>query len=139
MKKITMTRHDDYVSPVLTELIKQVSYKPNWMIYVEHEVGDDGSGGWHLFIVSDTTNSLKQTERIRVRHGFLIPPASYNRDTWAIWIFDRLRDVETHEAGEFFRICGLREFAPHHGNGENPYVVWHTGDYTTALKRAGDD
>lgn len=130
---------NDYVSSILTELVKQVSYKPNWLIYVEHEVDDDGSGGWHLFVVSDTANSLNPIKRIRVRHGFLIPPASYNRDTWAVWIFDRLRDVETHEAGEFFRINDVREFAPHHGNGENPYLVWHIGDYATASKRAGDD
>lgn len=129
----------DYLSPVLHELVKQVTYKPGWMIYIQHEISDDGSGGWLLCVVSNTTNSLIPTEKIRVRHGFLIPAASYNRDTWANWIFERLREVETHEAGEFFKVNSLREFAPHHGNGENPYIVWHTGDYATALKRAGDD
>jgi hypothetical protein len=130
---------DFYISTVLVDLVQQITYKPNWKIYVEHEVADDGSGGWHLFVISHTDNSLNPSESIRVRHGFLIPAASYNRDTWAAWVFDRLRDVETHEAGEFYRINGLREFAPHHANGENPYLVWHIGDYETASKRSGDD
>ena len=128
-----------YLSPVLAELIDAVEYKPNWKLWIELEFADDGAGGWHFFVVSDTENSLLPGMRIRVRHGFLIPAASYNRDTWASWLFERIRDVETHEAGEFFKIDGLREFAPHHGNGEDPYTVWHTSDYATAKKRAGDD
>lgn len=128
-----------YLSPVVKDLVSRLEYKPGWLLYVEHEVGDDGSGGWHFFVISNTEDSLNPGQRIRVRHGFLIPPASYNRDTWAAWLFDRIRDVETHEAGEFFRIDGYREFAPHHGNGENPYLVWHVGDHATANKRAGDD
>lgn len=130
---------DDYLSPILKDLIDKITYKPHWQIYLGYEVGKDGSGGWHLFVVSYTDDSLDPSRTIRVRHGFLIPAASYNRDTWVAWVFDRLRDVETHEAGEFFRVNGVREFAPHHGNGENPYLVWHVGDYATAAKRAGDD
>lgn len=128
-----------YVSPVLLELVKQVTYKPNWQLYVAFELAGDGSGGWHFFVISDTENSMDPSRRIRVRHGFLIPPASYNRNTWAAWLFERLRDVETHEACEFFRINDVREFAPHHSNGENPYIVWHTSDYITASKKSGED
>lgn len=128
-----------YLSPELKALVPKISYKPMWKIYLGYEVADDGAGGWHLFIISHTANSLDPSQEIRVRHGFLVPAASYNRDTWAIWVFDRIRDVETHEAGEFFRIDDVREFAPHHSNGENPYVVWHVGDYATAAKSSGDD
>lgn len=128
-----------YISKELVGLVPQMSYKPNWKIWIGHDIAEDGAGGWHLFIVSDTENSLNPGERIRVRHGFLIPPASYNRDTWAAWLFERVRDIETHEAGEFFRLDGEREFAPHHSNGEDPYMVWHTSDLVTARKRAGDD
>lgn len=127
-----------YLSPVLDEIVTQVKYKPNWDIFIAWETSQDGSGGWTLWIVSHTQNSLKPDEDIRVRHPFLIPAASYNRDSWVAWLFERYRDVETHEAGEFFRVDGLREFAPHHSNGENPYIVWHIGDYETANKRSGD-
>lgn len=128
-----------YMPPHLAELVKSIQYKPHWMIYLEHEVDDDGSGGLKLQIVSETENSFAFSRRIRVRHSFLVPSASYNRDVWAAWIFDRVRDVETHEAGEFFRIDGVREFAPHHGNGEDPYRVWHVSDWATAAKSSGDD
>ena len=136
---MNVSENQDYLNSELVDLVKLVTYKPEWKIYVAHEIADDGAGGWHLFVVSCTQDSLDPSRQIRVRHGFLIPPASYNRNSWAAWIFDRLRDVETHEAGEFFRIDGLREFAPHHSNGENPYLVWHTGDYETAKKRSGDE
>ena len=130
---------ETYISEVLVELVKQVTYKPNWKIYLGYELADDGAGGWHLFVISHSPDSLDPFREIRVRHGFLVPAASYNRDTWAAWIFDRLRDVETHEAAEFFQIDGVREFAPHHSNGENPYLVWHVSDYATAAKSSGDD
>lgn len=130
----------DYISPVLVEIVKVLKYKPKWKNYIGHEVGEDGSGGWHFFIVSNTENSMVPGEMdYRVRHGFLIPPASYNRDNWIAWLFDRFRDVESHEAGEFFKVNGEREFAPHHGNGEDPYRVWHVSDLATAKKRAGDE
>jgi hypothetical protein len=120
----------------LDDLVKSVTYKPGWMFYIQV---DDDCPVPKLMIVSDTLNSLETGRRIRVRHEFMIPPATYNRDTWAAWLFDRLRDVETHEAAEFFRIDGVREFAPHHGNGEDPYRVWHVSDWATAAKSAGDD
>lgn len=127
-----------YLSSELKDLIPRIEYKPSWMIRIGYELGEEGDGGYHLFITSHTTNSLVPSETIRVHHGFLIPSASYNRNSWVNWIFERLREVETHEAGEFFKVDGLREFAPHHSNGENPYTVWHTGDYATAKKKSGD-
>ena len=128
-----------YLSNQLRALVLELTYKPDWQVYIDYEVAEDGAGGWHLFIVSNTVDSFNFDKRIRVRHGFLIPAASYNRDTWAAWLFERFVDVERHEAGEFFRLNGVREFAPHHSNGENPYLTWHVGDYATAAKKSGDD
>lgn len=130
---------DNYRPKHLADLVDGLRYKPRWQMYLGVEHAEDGAGGLHFFVVSDTEDSLKPGKRIRVRHGFLVPLASYNRDTWAAWLFDRIRDVETHEAGEFFRLDGIREFAPHHGNGEDPYRVWHVSDYATANKSSGDD
>lgn len=146
-----MTAEDrrDYWPPELEQLVRQVTYKQGWAVYLGEEFAEDGAGGLKLFIVSETPDSY-QTDRaraggrdmpvrmIRVRHEFLVPRASYARDVWAAWLFDRYRDVETHEAGEFFKIDGLREFAPHHGNGEDPYRVWHVGDHAATRKKAGE-
>lgn len=129
---------DHYVPPHLADLVASVTYKPGWEFRLAHEVEPDGSGGLALWITSDTEDSFNFDRRIRVRHAFLIPAASYNRNVWAAWLFDRVRDVETHEAGEFFRLNGVREFAPHHGNGEDPYRTWHVSDWATAAKSSGD-
>lgn len=128
-----------YIPPHLSELVEQITYKPGWSFYLKDVDGEDGSGGLAFHVVSLTGDSFNFDSKIRVHHTFLVPLASYNRNTWAAWLFDRVRDVETHEAGEFFRINGFREFAPHHGNGEDPYRVWHVSDYATAKKQAGQD
>lgn len=128
-----------YEPPGLRDLIKSLTYKPGWMFFLDHFREDDEVRGFAFSVISNTENSMDPDKRIRVHHQFLVPPASYNRDTWAAWLFDRVRDVETHEAAEFFRINGYREFAPHHSNGEDPYRVWHVGDHETAKKKAGDD
>jgi hypothetical protein len=128
-----------YQPPGLNQLVQAISYKPGWEFYFRVFVEDGQTRGWVFCVVSDTENSYHPEQRIRVRHEFLVPPASYNRDTWVAWLFDRIRDVETHEAGEFFRLYDYREFAPHHGNGEDPYRVWHVGDHAATRKRSGDD
>ena len=133
------TENLPFEPPHLRALIDSLTYKPGWEFSLGVFRVDGQARGWAFYVVSFTTNSLRPPLQIRVRHEFLVPPASYNRDTWAAWLFDRVRDVETHEAGEFFRLDGVREFAPHHGNGEDPYRVWWTSDYATANKSAGDD
>lgn len=118
------------------ELVAEIAYKPGWLFCVQD---DDDCPVLKLMIVSETPDSYQPDRTIRVRHEFMVPPATYSRDVWAAWIFDRVRDVESHEAAEFFQIEGLREFAPHHSNGEDPYRVWHVGDHAAARKRAGQD
>ena len=136
-----MTERVDYWPPALEALVGlgRVTYKHGWSVWLAEEFAPDGAGGLKLFIVSCTPDSYDPDRMIQVRHEFLVPRASYSRDVWAAWLFDRFCDVETHEAGEFFMIDGLREFAPHHGNGEDPYRVWHVGDHAATRVRAGED
>ena len=121
----------------LAELVDAVAYKPGWSFRLQEP--DATCPVFKLFVYSKTADSFDFDRTIRVRHEFMVPPASYKRDVWAAWLFDRIRDVETHEAGEFFRIDGVREFAPHHSNGEDPYRVWHVSDWATAAKSSGQD
>lgn len=72
-----------------------------------------------------------------VDHYHPVPAATFTRAAWERWLFDRVMDTLTHEAGEWFRFeCELgheeldwegdasrRPFAPLHGPGDNPYVV----------------
>lgn len=122
----------------LQELVASLTYKPGWRFVLEERHDDDGSGGLTFAVISCTEDSRKPGQMIRVYHPFLVPPASYNRRCWVAWIRDRLADVENHELGEFLLVDGVREFGPHHGNGENPYIVWHVGDLEDTAIRAGD-
>ena len=38
-----------------------------------------------------------------------------------------ITEVERHEACEFFQIDGERPYAPHHGPGNDPYIVFDHG------------
>lgn len=125
--------------PGLRNLVESLSYKPGWEFSLVEEYAIDGSGGLTFYVLSRTEDSMKPGQRSEVYHPFLVPPASYKRDVWAAWLFDRVRDVESHEAAEFFKIDGLREFAPHHSKGEDPYRVWHVSDWATANKSQQDD
>lgn len=134
-----MNEAQPYEPPHLRDLVHAITYKPGWEFYLGVFREDGEARAWAFYVISDTEDSYDHAQRMRVRHEFLVPPASWNRDTWAAWLFDRIRDVESHEAGEFFMLDGLREFAPHHGNGEDPYRVWHVGDHAAIRKRAGED
>lgn len=110
---------------------------PGWRIWL----GDDNETGEAptLHIASYTINSYHPEEMIGVNHSFLVPLATYNDRTWKAWIRECYEKVWRHEIGEMLLFDGVREFAPHHGNGEDPYMVWHNGDTVDTQVRAGED
>jgi hypothetical protein len=118
--------------------LQKLVYKRGWHFYLE--APDDGCPVFKLMIVSHTANSYDETKTINVRHEFMIPPADYHERVWWAWVFDRIGDVEAkHEAGEFFRVDGVRLFAPHHGNGQDPYRVWMIGTLAETQTSAGEE
>lgn len=123
--------------PGLREIIDGVEYlMPGWSNYLGR---DNEGGGWLTFhIVSQTINSYHPSEMISVNHSFLVPMATYNERTWKAWIRDCYEKVWRHEIGEMLLFDGVREFAPHHGNGEDPYRVWHVGDLADTQVVAGE-
>lgn len=128
---------DEWEPPGLRAIVDAVTYMPGWMIYLGRD--NEGDGWLCLHIVSSTPDSYQPGRNIRVNHSFLVPMATYNERTWKAWIRDCYEKVWLHETGEFLKFDGVREFAPHHGNGEDPYLVWHVGDVADTQVRAGDD
>lgn len=61
-----------------------------------------------------------------------MPPATYNRQSWRRWVLDCCVRVEGHEACEFFDDGGERPYAPNHGPGNDPYIVF---DYSDPARR----
>lgn len=131
----------------LADLVEACEYRPGWTVRLYGNGYDRGQGskGMTLVITANVEDSVggaytgvKRGDPIRVGHLFVVPAASYNRDSWQRWLLDRFLDVEQHEACEFFRIGGERVFAPHHSEGEDPYIIWQIGDPETARKRSTD-
>ena len=139
-----LTQESPYPT-ALADLVENLRYKPGWGFELRHMDRGQGSKGLTLVVTTRTHESLHDgDERFHgwpttsVDHLFIVPAAAFNRDSWMRWLLDRLIEVETHEACEFFRIDGERVYAPHHSEGEDPYIIWLVGDLATARKRFTD-
>jgi hypothetical protein len=118
----------------LAIMIEQVRYKPGFRFELNNIDRGQDSKGLTLSIYI-TTNDAYHSDRDRsVVHYFPVPPAAYDERSWQRWLFDRILDVETHEAMEFFRFppeqVGDKEihpYAPSHGPGNDPYMIREVG------------
>lgn len=128
----------DWEPPGLRALVEKIHYlMPGWSIWLGTNNED---GKWlTLHIGSHTPDSYHPEKMISVNHSFLVPMATWNERTWKAWIRDCYSKVWDHEIGEMLLFDGVREFAPHHGNGEDPYRIWHVGDLRDTQVRAGED
>jgi len=102
-------------------------------------IRDDASNFAQLLIFTWNVDTYKAPMMRHTRHEFIVPVATYNEDTWIRWVFDRIVSIELHETSEWFTVNGDRIYAPHHGNGENPYALWYTSYPEKKLKAPGDD
>jgi hypothetical protein len=114
---------------ILYELVEKLEYRPGW----EFRLGDidrgQGSEGLTLDIITCGYDSYHpdRGETYRVHHFMPVPPAAFDKRSWQRWLFEPLLLVERHEACEFFQIDGARPYAPHHGPGNDPYIVFDHG------------
>ena len=109
----------------LADIVGTMQYRPGWQFDLEHLDRGQGSVGLTFKILSKgyDTYHPDRGETYRVWHYFIVPSASYNRESWLEWVRDRLIDVETHETCEFMQVADKRPFAPNHGPGFDPYQV----------------
>lgn len=141
----------------LAELVKSVRYRPGWTVTLIDDLGRDYApddhrheraplgSGMTLDITTQGYNSYhpERGQTYSVHHYFIVPAATWNKRSWRRWLFDQFVKVETHEAMEFFQIVYEGEFvnrqgetateyverpyAPHHGPGEDPYIIFEHG------------
>lgn len=114
---------------VLESLVHRLSYRPGWGFRLADIDRDQGSKGLTLVVTSlgyDTYHP-DRGETYRVQHYFPVPPAAYDARSWRRWLLERLLEIERHEACEFFQIEDERPYAPHHGPGNDPYVIFEHG------------
>lgn len=111
----------------LVTLVDHCTYRPGWEVSLASRHRGQGSAGLTLTIVAVGPNSYPPHNPLRVAHLFPVPPASYDVRSWRRWLFERFRDVELHEAMEWFVIDGEKPYAPSHGPGNDPYLVREVG------------
>lgn len=112
----------------LDELVARLEYRKWWTFRLENLDRGQGSIGLTLIIRTHGADSYdSNNEDYRVNHYFPVPPAAYNERSWQRWLLDQVLLVERHECMEFFKIDGVRPYAPHHGPGNDPYTVFERG------------
>jgi hypothetical protein len=136
----------------LEELVRHLRYRRDggWRVWLESDYVRDPadahageSRGLTLLVLRVGPNSYNPDEIMKVIHPFPVPPATYNRESWMRWLFDRLGDVDTHERMEDFALevtvsdqhgCEARSLerplAPNHGPGWDPYIVTYVATDT---------
>lgn len=113
-------------TPLFT-LVEQVSYKTRWQFSLRDVDRGQGSEGLTLCILIATPDSYHPDSLRSVMHYMPVPPAAFDERSWRRWLFEQVLLVERHEACEFFQIGGVRPYAPHHGPGNDPYIIFEHG------------
>lgn len=124
---------------ILADLVSRLTYRKGWMFSLRDVDRGQGSEGLTLSVYGQYPDTYNPEQLIRVVHYFPVPPAAYDERSWRRWLFERVLEVERHEAMEFFRIDGERPYAPHHGPGNDPYIVFEYGtDLDVRTKFTGE-
>lgn len=122
---------------ILDQVIHNLTYEDGSRFAL---IRDNESNHCILRIWIHAPNTYREDREDRyTHHDFLVPCATYDYTNWRRWVFENLKRIAIHEVCEWFKDSGTRVFAPHHGNGENPYVEWHLGTKEQINKAPGDD
>lgn len=126
----------DLLAEALTSITYTRDQPPGRRFHLERTDEDNYAV---LYVFTHNPNTYRPEEMRHTRHEFVVPVATYNRDTWVRWVFDRIAAIELHETCESFQVDGVRIYAPHHGNGEDPYAFWPGGTPAQKAKAPGED
>jgi len=130
---------------ILEKLVWACKYRSGWKFVLNHEDRGQGSIGLTLNIIIKCQDTYHPETPILIRHSHIVPAAAYDERSWRRWLFERILEVERHEAAEFFQIGGMRPYAPNHGPGNDPYIIFEEGTLQEkrtsylGVERSGDD
>jgi hypothetical protein len=113
---------------ILSDVLTTINYKrdpvpPGYKRFELVEQLDKNFAQLNIFTWNEDT--FNKGYMRYTRHEFIVPVATYNKDTWVRWVFECIDSIERHETCENFLVNGKRIYSPHHGNGENPYYMWY--------------
>lgn len=129
----------------LAGLVARLKYRPGWTVTLDHIDRGQGSVGLTLIIKAHVVDTYHPDQSMRILHYMIVPAASYDERSWRRWLFEQLLLVERHECAEFFQIGDERPYAPNHGPGHDPYVIFEEGTRQEkrtsylGVERSGDD
>lgn len=125
----------DLLAHALDRIVYTRDLMPGWrrFEFVRHDEDNYAV----LYVFTHNPNTYRPEEIRHTRHEFVVPVATYSEDTWIRWVFDRIASIELHETCESFQVDGVRIYAPHHGNGEDPYSFWPGGTAEQKAKAPG--
>jgi hypothetical protein len=124
---------------VLESVIRAVSYVDESQFKLVRDDFNDASNYAIMYVFIHAPNSYREDRRDRyTRHEFVVPVATYDRENWTRWVFERLKRIAIHEVCEWFKVDGLRAYPPNHGDGEDPYVEWHLSAVERAALAPGE-
>lgn len=140
-----MTQSAPYPT-ILADLVARLRYRPGWTFELEdierdHATTHSGAARGLTFIGITgtrtwTDDGMRYEGAMDAYHPevprpvyfyFPVPAATYDERSWRRWLFERLLDVERHEAMEHFQIDDERPFSPSHGPGNDPYMIREVG------------
>jgi hypothetical protein len=128
----------------LKERLPRITYKPNWAFQavLTHEwilritIVCEDSTGQHQYLrdvafgrelsFDNTFVSAKYVDEdtpFYVIHNFPVPPYKMDDEEMQRWVFEKILDVELHEAMEFFKVDRKVVYFPDHEPGGNPYLI----------------
>lgn len=134
-RKMAAHTHD-----ILRALVSECRCKPGWSFFLRGE-----EPALFLVINVEGVDSFNPEVERDTDHYHPVPIATYNKESWQRWIFERCRGVENHELGEWLRFenpnaeVSERPFLPPHGPGEDPYVVTTYRPRSVALTTQNGD
>lgn len=131
----------DQTWATLEQVLEEINYTrdpgENWERFqFEHDAENNYAV---LYIFTHNVNTYNRSQIRHTRHEFVVPAVTYHEAAWARWVFDRIASIEMHETCESFEYKGVRIYAPHHGNGWDPYTIWYDGHPEEQAKAPGDD
>jgi hypothetical protein len=125
---------------VLEEMLERIQYKreqpPGRRFKLERR---DEENYAVFYIYTYNPNTYFPDKMRYTQHEFVVPVATYHEAGWVRWVFDRILSVELHETCENFFVDDERVYAPHHGNGWDPYSFWPGHNYEEKAKAPGED
>jgi hypothetical protein len=142
----------------LKELVDHLEYRPGWSFTLEDIERDPAdthgaaAGGLTLVGITGHYGEERYEGAMDAYHPnrprpvyfyFPVPAATYDARSWRRWLFERILDVERHEAMEHFQLVyegdfvkkdGThtdryveRPYSPSHGPGNDPYFIREVG------------